>query len=156
MITDQPAITMITDKTVGIVNKLITQGLFVFPHGLVQMGGWCWQGRGCSKGLSSIPGCTPLSLALSSPIKPTTPQQYGAINYRRAAINAAQRREAGTHKQDKRPHKRPAAFIPSPFTQSHRCCSNMLRKSPPSLPLRPDWGKKGQTLHLRCACAAPM
>lgn len=29
----------------------------------------------CAKGLSSLPGCMLLSLALSSPIKPATPQQ---------------------------------------------------------------------------------
>lgn len=45
------------------------------------------------KGLSSLPGCMLLSLALSSPIKPATPQQYGAINYRHAAINAECRGE---------------------------------------------------------------
>lgn len=45
------------------------------------------------KGLSSLPGCMLLSLALSSPIKPATPQQYGAINYRHAAINAERRGE---------------------------------------------------------------
>lgn len=73
-------------------------------------GGWGVRAR--AKGLSSLPGCMLLSLALSSPIKPATPQQYGAINYRHAAINAERRErrgEAGTHKQDKRPHKRPAA-----------------------------------------------
>lgn len=43
--------------------------------------------------LSSLPGCMLLSLALSSPIKPATPQQYGAINYRHAAINAERRGE---------------------------------------------------------------
>lgn len=47
----------------------------------------------CVKGLSSLPGCMLLSLALSSPIKPATPQQYGAINYRHAAINAERRGE---------------------------------------------------------------
>lgn len=46
-----------------------------------------------AKGLSSLPGCMLLSLALSSPIKPATPQQYGAINYRHAAINAERRGE---------------------------------------------------------------
>lgn len=45
------------------------------------------------KGLSSLRGCMLLSLALSSPIKPATPQQYGAINYRHAAINAERRGE---------------------------------------------------------------
>lgn len=47
----------------------------------------------CVKGLSSIPGCVLLSLALSSPIKPATPQQYGTINYRHTAISAARRGE---------------------------------------------------------------
>ena len=68
-----------------------------------------WRVGRCVKGLSSLPGCMLLSLALSSPIKPATPQQYGAINYRHAAINAERRGEAGTYKQDKRPHKSPAA-----------------------------------------------
>ncbi|KAF3701757.1 hypothetical protein EXN66_Car017445 [Channa argus] len=47
----------------------------------------------CVKGLSFLPGCMLLSLALSSPIKPATPQQYGPINYRHAAINAERRGE---------------------------------------------------------------
>lgn len=82
---------MITDKTVGIVNKLITQGLFVFPCGLVQMGGLFERVKLHPWLHAAFP------LALSSPIKPTTPQQYGAINYRRAAINAARRGERLGH-----------------------------------------------------------
>lgn len=45
----------------------------------------------------NLPGCMPLSLALSSPIKPATLQQYGAINYRLAAISA---KHAGEERQE--------------------------------------------------------
>lgn len=45
----------------------------------------------------NLPGCIPLSLALSSPIKPATLQQYGAINYRLAAISA---KHAGEERQE--------------------------------------------------------
>ena len=46
-----------------------------------------------AKGLSRLPIRVLLPLALSSPIKPATPQQYGAINYRHAAINEERRGE---------------------------------------------------------------
>lgn len=45
----------------------------------------------------NLPGCMPLSLALSSSIKPATLQQYGAINYRHAAISA---KHAGEERQE--------------------------------------------------------
>lgn len=73
--------------TVGIINKLITEGLFVFSFVFAWKGGGCkaqtkkdrdmgggWEGL-CAKGLSSLPDCVLLPLALSSPIKPATPQQ---------------------------------------------------------------------------------
>lgn len=95
-----------------------------------------WQGRTGRvsdgvrvKGLSSLPGCMLLSLALSSPIKPATPQQYGAINYRHAAINAERRGEerqehinrTNGHIKDIKP-----CSLPLSNTHKHSLCTFYL------------------------------
>lgn len=135
--------------TVGIVNKLITEGLFVFSFvfaradvqgggrknqrtgegGRGERGGSPMEGGVRVKGLSSLPGCMLLSLALSSPIKPATPQQYGAINYRHAAINAERRGEerqehinrTNGHIKDIKP-----CSLPLSNTHTHSLCTFYL------------------------------
>lgn len=85
------------------------------------------------KGLSSLPGCMLLSLALSSPIKPATPQQYGAINYRHAAINAECRgEERQEHINRTNGHIKDIKPCSLPLSNTH--------KHSLSLHLLPFWG----------------